>query len=450
MFRLRKIHKYAGIFSGIVLLLLSISGFFLNHDNWKFLYTTTVSNQYLPIKTTQGNLRLYNSYSVDKDNDLIRVISSFRGIYKSSDGGNSYKHVSDIPFYDVIQSSNGIYYGATTQGVYRSINKGQTWKLFGLEDQVITSISTDKDKVFSAIDKRDVVLLNSEGKIISKTTVKIKEDELRHDISLGRFIRDLHYGRGLFDDGISLLLNDFATLWLILLASTGYVLWYLIKNIRYKKSYKKPLGALLKIHTSSWVLVAVLPLIILVITGIFLDHSKFFGNFLRKTTVSHKILPPIYTSLKEDIWSIDYHDGDYRIGNRYGVYKSNDFKKWTLESKGFAYKLIHKNKKLFVSGMGAANRIYHNKEWTVLKNTPHMFKGVNRIDGEVKYFSTCNTAKNIPIVKTTTLYTILLSIHDGSFFAHWWVYINDIASLLLLVLLYTGLQLWYKRVKIRS
>lgn len=445
MFKLHKIHKYAGIFSGIVLLLLSISGFFLNHDNWKFLYTTTFSNDYLPSQTIKHNKSLYNSYIVDKDNASLRIIAGFRGVYVSHDEGYTYKHVSEVPFYAVVQSFDGTYYGATTQGVYRSNDKGNTWRVFALTGEVITSVSTDKDKLFVAIDKSSLALLDTQGTVLSRTKLEIESSALQHDISLGRFIRDLHYGRGLFDNGISLLLNDFATLWLTLLALSGYVLWYLIKNIRYHKSYKKPLRILLKIHASSWVLIAIVPLILLAVTGILLDHSKLFSNFFRQTTVSHTLLPPIYTSLKEDIWSVDYSNGKYRIGNRYGVYRSVDLQSWKLESKGFAYRMMHENKTLYVSGMGAANRTYKSEQWAILKNAPHMFKGVNHIDGEVEYFSIHHTTTILPKVSTTTLYTILLSIHDGSFFASWWVYINDIASVLLLLLLYTGLQLWYKR-----
>jgi len=449
MFKLRKIHKYAGVLSGIFLLLLSISGFFLNHDNWKFLYTTNIPNAYLSLATVNKNQNLYNTYIVDKKNKALRLLAGFRGAYVSKNNGISYSQSATLAFYEVVQADNGTYYGATTEGVYSSNDHGKTWKFFALKDEAITAISIYQDKLLVAIDKSELVVLDIKSNIISRTKMYIEEKALNHDISLGRFVRDLHYGRGLFDDGISLLLNDFSAFWLTLLALSGYILWYLIRTIRYNKNLKKPLHFLLKIHTSSWVLLAVVPFVILVITGIFLDHSRFFGKFLHETTVSHKVLPPIYRTLKEDIWSVNNNDGMYRIGNRYGVYESDDLNHWALENKGFAYKMMSHNGTLVVSGMGAPNRIYSHGKWNILPKTPHMFKSINTVENKVEYFSTHHTDISMPKVSTTSLYTILLSIHDGSFFASWWVFVNDISSILLLLMLYTGLQLWYKRKKVK-
>ena len=72
MFKLKKIHKYAGVTSGIVLIILSISGFFLNHDNWKFLYTITLPNTVLPQATIVKDTRLLNDYYVSKEDSATR------------------------------------------------------------------------------------------------------------------------------------------------------------------------------------------------------------------------------------------------------------------------------------------------------------------------------------------------------------------------------------------
>lgn len=445
MFRLKKVHKYAGVLSGIVLILLSVSGFFLNHDNWKFLYATTLPNSILPQTTIDKDKRLYNTYYVDKEETSRTLFCGFKGIEVRKKNTHSYIKTLDIPCYAMVASTD--YYSATTEGIYVSEDKGMSWKLFALKDEAITSLSLDKDKLLAVVDKKTVILLDTHANILHKGEVRLKKEELKHDISLGRLVRDVHYGRGLFDDGLSLLWNDFASFWLLLLGISGYTLWYMIGKIRHNKSYKKPIGLLLKVHTSSFVLVAVIPLILLVMTGIFLDHSKFFASFLHHTKVSHTLLPPVYSSLKEDIWSVDVHNGVYRIGNRYGVYRSEDLKSWHLESKGFAYKIMHDKSDIYVSGMGSKNRILKQNTWKVLENTPHMFKSIYE-KGEVKkYFASFVKGLVLPASSCTTLYSVLLSIHDGTFFASWWVFVNDIASMLLLILLYTGLRLWYRHSK---
>ena len=448
MFKLKKVHRYAGVTSGIVLIILSISGFFLNHDNWKFLYTITLPNTLLPQATIAKDTKLLNDYYVSKEDSSKRLFCGFRGVEIQESTNAPYKTTLELPCYAMVASKQN-YFVATTEGIYISKNRGKTWNPFALEGNVITALSSDNDKILAVIDKKTLVLLNSHAKVESKTDVVLKKELLEHNISLGRLVRDVHYGRGLFDDGLSLLWNDISALWLILLAVTGYLLWYMIGKIRVKKSYKKPIGMLLKIHISSWVLVAVLPLVFLVITGIFLDHSKFFSSFLHKTKVSYKILPPVYSTLKEDIWSADIHNGVYRIGNRYGVYKSTDLKNWVLESKGFAYKMMHDKDAVYVSGMGASNRVYQENRWKVLENTPHMFKSIYEVGKKKDYFSSCSVNVSTPKHSDTTLYSVVLSMHDGTFFASWWVFVNDAVSLLLLLLLYTGLRLWYKHTKKR-
>lgn len=446
MFKLKKIHKYAGVTSGIVLIILSISGFFLNHDNWKFLYTITLPNTLLPQTTIVKDTRLLNDYYVSKEDSSKKLFCGFRGVQIQENTNAPYKTTLDLPCYAMVTSKQN-YFVATTEGIYISKNRGKTWNPFALEGNVITALSSDNDKILAVIDKKTLVLLNSHAKVESKTDVVLKKELLEHNISLGRLVRDVHYGRGLFDDGLSLLWNDISALWLILLAVTGYLLWYMIGKIRVKKSYKKPIGMLLKIHISSWVLVAVLPLVFLVITGIFLDHSKFFSSFLHKTKVSYKILPPVYSTLKEDIWSADIHNGVYRIGNRYGVYKSTDLKNWVLESKGFAYKMMHDKDIVYVSGMGASNRILRDNTQSILERSPHMFKSIYFESNKQLFFSSSSIDLKRPKYTDTTLYSFLLSLHDGTFFASWWVFINDIVSVLLLVLLYTGLRLWYRYTK---
>ena len=446
MFKLRKLHKYAGIFSGIVLLFLAVTGFFLNHDNWKFLYTTTIPNTYLPKSTTTLDKRLFTSYLVNAKADR-KIAAGFRGIFVSVDA-HPYQKVLNIPVHQLIKEGD-VYYAATTEGIWRSEDAGMHWHIWALPHTVVTSLSADDGKLLAAIDKKQLFLLDGKGRIIQKRQVLIEKEALEHDITLSRFVRDVHYGRGLFDDGLSLLLNDFAAIWLSMLAVTGYLLWYYIGRIRRKKEYKHTIRMLLKFHNSSWVLVAVIPLVLLALTGILLDHVNYFSSFMKRTVVPSHYLPPVYHTLKEDIWSVDYQNGVYRIGNRYGVYRSTDMRHWKMENKGFAYKMMHQQGKLYVSGMGAPNRIYNNGHWRRLEHTPHMFKSINVNSNKVSYFSSATDSSLLPIFQTTTLYTLLYSIHDGSFFASWWVYVNDIASILLLLLLFTGLQLWYKRYRQR-
>jgi hypothetical protein len=164
---------------------------------------------------------------------------------------------------------------------------------------------------------------------------------------------------------------------------------------------------------------------------------------MRTTQVSYSVLPPIYRSLKEDIWAIDYDGENYRIGNRLGVYKSQDLSNWTKEDNGFAYRMNRLDGKLFVSGMSSTNRFLENDKYTVIPRTPQMFRSVINIDNEIAFLHFKTTQVLLPEYEDITLYSIILAIHNGSFFSTWWFWLYDYAAFALIVLGLTGTYRWY-------
>jgi len=436
MVKLHKLHKFFGLSAGVILLLLGLSGFFLDHERWSFLYTTTFKS--LPQETMKSDARLFNSYWIEPHNPSHIIVSSLRGIYESRDAADSFTKISNLQSLGLRGDEESLFC-ATSDGVYKY--KDGEWYLFALQGEYITSIALSKYHIVAVIDKEELVLLEKKSrKIVRRESVQIASSQLQEDIKLSRFVRDLHYGRGLFDGDISLLLNDYGAFFMIFLPLSGYIIWWYIRSRKNAKNAKR----YIKLHANILVIVALFPMVILAVTGIFLDHSQALRKFMSSVTIPHSVLPPIYSKLQSDIWSVDY-DGDLiRIGNRYGVYKSRDFKEWQLESRGFAYAMIRKDDKLYVSGMGASNRLYDG-EWRVLQNTPHMFKDVLKIDNTIQYFSSHQASLKLPQFKDATLYSLLLTLHDGSFFASWWIWINDFAALALVVLGFTGTYRWYKR-----
>ncbi len=437
MVKSHKVHKLSGITAGVLLLLLSISGFFLDHKTWNFLYTTTFKQ--VPSHTLQAEKRLLTSYYRDKSHPNHIITGGYRGLFESFDGGRNFSTVTTLQVLSIVPWQNRLYL-ATSDGLYSYSNR-QLYQL-ALSGEYLTALSVSNDTIVAVIEKHTLVVLERKDlKVLKRTRVKIPKTLLQEDISLSRFVRDLHYGRGLFDGDISLFINDYGALLLIYLGLSGYLIWFLIRQKRYPKFVRK----LIKTHANAFAVAAVVPLFILAVTGLFLDHASALSRFMKSVSISHTLLPPVYSTLQNDIWSVDYDGKVYRIGNRYGVYKSDDLKKWSLESRGFAYKMMRRDGILYVSGMGSANRVFREKNFTVLPKTPHMFRDVVWQDGNVRYFSSAGHDLPIPRFDTITLYTLLLSIHDGSFFAPWWVWINDFGALLLLLLMVTGIIRWRKR-----
>lgn len=438
MKKLFKIHKFAGITAGLVLIILGLTGFFLDHKNWSWLYEVRVNNSFLPQSTIDKEAKLYQTHLNCFGKTFI---ATNRGVYVKD--SSTTKISLDVPSSTILFDPLAqVLFAATHDGVYSKTKTGE-WKSIALKDSYINAMSLAEGQLFASVDKKFLYLINlstNSVEPLSQPQLMIQE----RDISLGRFVRDLHYGRGLFDDGWSLLLNDIAALYLVLLGVSGYWMFIIIRRQRRGiKSPKHYLKKLTKIHASWIAIVLIIPFFILLVTGVFLDHSRFFQGFLKSTKVPSYLQPSVYSSLNEDVWSVDHDAKTLRIGNRFGIYESTDKKTWTEVSRGFAYKMMRLDSELYVSGMGAANRKQKvDGSFAILPKTPHMFKSVSREDG-LKYSRDFAMS-----YADTSLYSIILTLHDGTFFASWWIWVNDYASLMLFILFITGGIRFFKKKRI--
>ena len=449
----RKLHKKAGLFAGLFLFILFSTGFFLNHDQWTFQYHYTLPNSVLPEAVAEADKKLFQVKTV-KPNDAQWVISGgLRGLFVSQDGGGTFRQQSTHQFYALHWLGESLY-GATENGLLISNDGGLNWQPFALEGQWVSALAIDGNQLFVSVEKSQLIQLTPKGEIVREGGVNIPKSELAESITLSRFVRDFHYGRGFLDDGWSLLLNDVAT-WILLFSfATGTFIWWTLRRARALHSVSKTqmtwVKKIMKLHSHSVVLLALPFLVLFAITGIVLDHSKFFNPYLKEVSWSQSSLPPVYQTLREDIWGVDIESkalGEpiYRIGNRYGVYESQDLQHWKKVSDGFAYRMKRLGDMLYVSGMGSAPRVYDSVlGWRDLE-APSMYRDVYLQKGGTVFFGGHGESdQHVPDLPNSTFYSVMLTLHDGTFFAEWWVWVNDFASVLLIVLLITGVVRWKK------
>jgi len=451
---LRKLHQKAGIIAGLFLLILGLTGFFLNHDQWKFQYDWTLPNSMLPEAVAEADKKLFQTKTVKPDNPNWIIVGGLRGLFISLNGGESYQKRSGLQFYALTWLGQALY-AATNNGILCSPDGGISWQPIALQGQWVNALATDGKHLLASVDKSKLVLLNAQGKVLKESAIELPSSELSDSITLSRFVRDFHYGRGFLDDGWSLLLNDIATWIMLFSALTGAFIWWSLKQARASKQASKEkvqrIKKVMSAHSHGLVLLAIPFLVLLAITGIILDHSKFFNPYLKEISWSQSTLPPVYKTLREDIWAVDIEtDFDdqriYRIGNRYGVYESYDLQSWEKVSDGFAYRMKRLDDTLYVSGMGSSPRSYNPETgWQEIK-APGMFRDAYQSEEELVFFGGHGkTDKQVPVLETSTFYSMMLTLHDGTFFADWWVWVNDFASVLLILLLITGVLRWRKK-----
>ncbi len=450
------IHKVAGLAGGFVLGLLAITGFFLDHENFDFLWRTTIDDRLLPESVISKKSRAVEAYRKDPANARHILVGTRRGLYSSFNGGKSFRRVLADQVVALCAHGNDwqALYAATPHGIYFSGDRGEHWRPFALAGENVTAINAWRNSLYAVVAKRDLYRIDAEGRPTPLHWQPPSPAVLPKQITLGRLVRDLHYGRGLFDGDLSLFVNDGLAFVLAFLSISGYVIYLKIRarRLRHKRHGKKDgLRFWVRIHAHGFQLVATLLLFLIFgVTGVFLDHAGTLRGFLHSVHLKTHLLPPVYRSLATDVWGFDYDGTFYRIGNRLGVFASSDLVHWQLESQGFAWRMKRLDDRLVVSGMGSPNRILAGDHWQVLKDSPHMPRDFYLQEGELRPVAPHHAQLPLPSWSSTSLYHLLLGLHDGQLVWGQWVWLNDLAALALLLLLYSGYLKWLYHRRRRS
>jgi hypothetical protein len=447
------LHKLSGLIFGAILLLLGFTGFFLDHDNFDVLWDIVVSDKLLPESIIEKKQSAYNAYKVDGENPDHILAGSRMGLYVSLDKGESFKKTLNQQVLAIEpsrkngQESYQILYTATTNGIYQSLDAGFQWQHFALTGKVVEALSQYNNKLYAVIDKQAVFQVDIQKQQEQPLALsQIPSKVLPKHITLSRLIRDLHYGRGLFRGDISLYINDVAAIILIFLSVSGFIIYFSIRRIRARKEVnRKVFKGWVNNHSNGFIILSFLPILMLLITGVFLDHSKRLQNFMKSSILQTSYLPPVYKDLSTDIWGFDFDGQLYRIGNRLGVFSSKDLQTWQLESKGFAYRIKRAGEQLYISGMGSPNKVLTQQGWEALNQTPHMPRDVYWLNNKAAFYSSHAKDNKLPQLDHTPLYYIILGLHDGKLFYGQWVFVNDASVIAGLILLITGTIKWQRR-----
>jgi hypothetical protein len=451
LYTVARIHRIAGLGLGGILFLLAFTGFFLDHEDFDFLSRWRIDARLLPSAVMDKARQGFEVYKVDPDDPGHRLAASRQGLWLSEDGGNNYRKTLERPVIRLEPRRNGsdedygVLYAASTDGVWRSEDGGRSWQRLFASDAAITDLSSYHPWLLVVEDKRRLWRLDTrDGRAELLEVGPLPRELLPPYITLGRLMRDLHYGRGLFSGDLSLWINDLAALLLVFLAASGFVIYLLTRRLRARRSHdKQRMLRWRRWHSNGWVLAGFVPVLLLLVSGVFLDHPQGLRGLMKETRIPLALLPPVYRDLSTDIWSIDFDGERYRIGNRLGLFGSTDLRHWQREFEGFAWRTTRLGDKLFVSGMGTMNRLHDGAEWYMLHGTPHMPRDVYRLPQDWGLLTRDSQATlPLPELSSARLYDLLLALHDGEFFHPLWVWVNDLATLAALVLLWSGWLKW--------
>ena len=485
-----KLHKWAGLGAGLWLFVLGATGIVLDHDEWRWARQMTVPGEWI----SPGVGRLLPAtkmrhVAVDAKDSKRWLGGSERGLWWTDDGGESwtpvrFEGVEGVPqILDLVPNPAGSLAGAylaTDDGIWVS-DSARSVRRVGFEGLFIHHLTTgslpgelvglvDHDRVFRWSGEP-----GAEPQWVRWPEVEVAG--LPDTVSLYRFVFDLHFGYGIGSRTVSTLINDYGGFAFMVLALSGFLFWWFPKRWRRAKP-PVPLGRkrrifnwLYRAHAPIIGLLALLPIGYLAATAIPLIHVGGFGTWANDVALPRKALTPVYQygSLAGELDSVvAYPDQPDRfsVGTRFGIlhtddggeswkrdralpagsgnffragsatfFSDNGGRHFVLERDGAGWQPLEG----LATAVTDAARLPSaaDKPW-ILKNS----RGFNAGSLDQPFAVTDQIV--MPDLPGATLYLFLIDIHLGLIFHRQFKWINDLVSVLALVLVLTGPILWWR------
>ena len=291
---------------------------------------------------------------IDPSDRSIQVAGGPRGLWLSRDGGTTWTATrfldGDHPQILAIEPDPAVGWNllwfASDNGVYVSNDKGATAQQTTLKGEYVTSLAAGSapDELLAVIDKSKIVRFKTEepAKIDTIELGPLGPESRVTDVQLNRFVRELHFGKGVAGSLTSLVMNDIGGLGMFILSLTGLLYWGLPK---WWKHRAKAVGAvpkatkavrrstivwLFRAHSATLGIASVLMLIYLAVTGIFIGHGRELGDWMRATRIPQAYLTPAFDGSSWAGWidaivAYPGMPGAFTIGNRIGMFTTVDY-----------------------------------------------------------------------------------------------------------------------------
>ena len=470
--KLRTWHRTVGLIGALWIIVLGVTGFFLDHPEYRWLWKDVLPLSIVNSDVQESTQKRFSKlYQINPTNVEFHISGGAHGLSWSIDGGNTWKAskiVNDTPIiYGILPNSiwSQIYL-ATDNGIWCSTDQGKEFHLLSLKGEKVKAFSfeSNENRLLAVLDNSRIVRITiDKHNVLNEYTLSFPSHLLPESFDLNRFTKDLHFARGISDKYISVLSNDIGGLAFIFLAITGVLYWYFPKRWNKRQREGIKISRTVRYRTMRWLyylhgpvvgVVAFIPIVYLSITGILIDHSKELSPLLRNIKISAIYLTPVYNpqSWDDEIRSIvGYPEkpDTFSIGTRFGMYTTYDSGvTWVKEEKiEFAWMMWRVGDKVVVKGMGSPSfildddgtRIELDKNIQMMSDVTSLPDGTlimighhtRTIDGK------CLTL-HPPRPDMISWFDFMETLHSGKIIHVQWKWMNDLFAILTLILAATG------------
>ncbi len=490
-------HRWIALTAMLWLMVLGFTGVIVDHPEWRWSHqwemTDRFASDHILIDEVHGTI--VRKFQMNPSNTDQILGGGRRGLWRTANSGQEwiavdYAGTDETPMLLSLQPSKDqpwqkIWLG-TDDGLWRVSGLDGEATFVGLAGKTITALDYGErpGELFGIIGDSTLfrVDTNTPDTITYYDTSDVNVPGMPEDISLARWLVELHLGQSLMGGGLALFINDFAGVVIIILALTGFCYWLfprLWRDPERKKKWSKEtrrstLQWLFRFHSPILGLVAIIPIIYLSVSGIFLDHARALIPSAMATGVSTNILGGPYKleSLNGNMSGLHVDPNDVKtitILTRLGMVKTEDGgKTWAYdENTPFAVNRRHHNPgfihvgNLILSGNHGGPVFIRDdvaQEWTILPGMRLMAQDAAKLDdgwvlkGSGGFFSwspETNTLEKLdipnPPLSGMPFFNFMLDLHTGLMIHSTFVWVNDIAAGIAILLCITGFVAWWRK-----
>lgn len=490
---LNKVHKWAGLVAALWLAVLAVTGMMqLNRQQWRWQWASGPSIG--ESIAAHDDKYLWRYHQVNPGNPSVRVTGGAAGAFLTRDGGKSWTRlmfgnetVRNVAALEPVgRGADWMVYVGTDDGIWRLDAASARFLPEGLQGKSVNSLSLGNGRMVAAVGMSQLFQRTTSAPGWRPVTLgPLPADAGSSTVDLGRWLQDIHLGRGLFGGMIDWLLWNMVTFGLFVLSLTGIAYWAVMRwcnRVRLRPREQRPSSAAMRkaqkaiqwsfrVHAMIVGIVLAMPLLLVFLTGLYQDHRGDVQMMFRKIIVPPAILPPAYRGegwrgqLMNVALAQDTQGELLAVGNRRGMFISLDMgRSWEREDsfKGPAMRLRKIGEELYVPGrMMRRVQVRKDGAWQELAVPKPVFM-VNEMSagpdgtiwwtrGETIYRTSMEGqmrgkgVNSLPRLGYLPWASFAAELHEGALIWKQWKWINDIVALLGITLVVTGFLRWRKR-----
>jgi hypothetical protein len=492
---LDKVHKWAGLAACLWLAVLAVTGLMqLQRTDWRWQWASG-----LPISeevARHDDKQLWRYHQIDPARPATRVVAGAAGAWLSRDGGQNWQRLAFAG--DPVRNVQALepakvggqwtVYAGTDDGVWLLDPATRGFVRAGLAGRVVNSLSIGNGEAMAAVNNSLLLHAEGEGAALNWQSMEMGSVPAAGGparVDLGRFLQDIHVGRGIFGGLIDKWIWLVTAAGLFVISLTGFAYWAIMRwcnTSRKRPKDQRPSSAALRraqkaiqwsfrAHAMIFGIVLAIPLLLVFVTGIYQDHRGDVQQALRTVNVPPALLTPSYRGsgwmgqVSNVALAEDARGPFIAIGNRRGMFISRDGgANWAREAgfRGPAMRLRRIAGRLYVPGrMMRRVQVRGPQGWQVL-DVPRPVVMVNEMSEGPR--GTIWWTRGEGIFRTTgegqmrgradhrppelgylPWASFATELHKGALISEQWKWVNDLVALLGITLVVTGFLRWRKR-----